>query len=214
MLTKLTKEVEHGVKFLPRKSIVKSLPVRVESMNNIPAHDGKYYRKNNKVSPKNFNKTKVTGFKENIGVQPYGVDNTEYDAPGVPVQPPIYRPIDQQHMPGYALRGDQPPAPVEAPFYIPEQRIVHFDLKGAPPRLEYFLRMLKWVKDAGATGVLIEYEDMFPFSGKLERVSATNHYNVSDIVNIVNTCQQLGLDVIPLIQVSIRPTFKRNAPKN
>jgi hexosaminidase len=40
-------------------------------------------------------------------------------------------------------------------------------LKGAPPKLDYILRMLKWVRDTGATGIIIEYEDMFPFSGKL-----------------------------------------------
>jgi len=55
----------------------------------------------------------------------------------------------------------------EVPFYIPEHRLVHFDLKGAPPKLDYILKMLKWVKDTGATGIIIEYEDMFPFSGKL-----------------------------------------------
>jgi hexosaminidase len=76
-------------------------------------------------------------------------------------------------------------------FYVPEQRLVHFDLKGAPPKMDYLLRMLKWVKDAGATGVLLEYEEMFPFSGRLEAVAASNHYNVSDITNIVNTCQQV-----------------------
>ena len=66
--------------------------------------------------------------------------------------------------------------------------------------MEYLLRMLKWVKDNGATGVLLEYEDMFPFGGKLASVSASNHYNVTDISNIVETCHALGLDVIPLVQ--------------
>ena len=86
----------------------------------------------------------------------------------------------------------------ETVFYIPEQRLVHFDLKGAPPKMDYLLRMLKWVKDAGATGVLLEYEEMFPFSGRLSTVSASNHYNVSDINNIVNTCQQVITSKIDL----------------
>ena len=93
----------------------------------------------------------------------------------------------------------QDPAP-EPPFYIPEQRLVHFDLKGAAPRIEYLLKMLKWAKDTGATGILMEYEDMFPFTGKLASVSASNHYNVSDIISIVDTCHSLGLDIIPLVQ--------------
>ena len=93
----------------------------------------------------------------------------------------------------------QDPAP-EPPFYIPEQRLVHFDLKGAAPKIEYLLKMLKWAKDTGATGILMEYEDMFPFTGKLASVSASNHYNVSDISSIVDTCHSLGLDIIPLVQ--------------
>jgi hexosaminidase len=41
---------------------------------------------------------------------------------------------------------------------------------------------------------------MFPFSGKLNGISAVNRYNVSDIVNVINTCHHLGLEVIPLVQ--------------
>ena len=66
----------------------------------------------------------MQGFKENIGVQPYAFDNTEYDAlspvlnNGAPVLPPVYKPMDgqgQQQLPAYAQysnRGDQPPGKV------------------------------------------------------------------------------------------------------
>jgi hexosaminidase len=62
--------------------------------------------------------------------------------------------------------------------------------------MDYLLKMLHWVKEAGATGILVEYEDMFPFSGKLAGVSATNHYNVSDVVSLVETSHKLGLGSI------------------
>ena len=54
----------------------------------------------------------------------------------------------------------------EMPLYIPPQRIVHFDLKGAPPTVDYIVKVLTISKELGATGVLLEWEDMFPWSGR------------------------------------------------
>lgn len=44
--------------------------------------------------------------------------------------------------------------------FIPELRIVHIDLKGAPPKLDYLKRVLRLVKEAGGNAVLLEYEDV------------------------------------------------------
>ena len=52
------------------------------------------------------------------------------------------------------------------PPYIPEHRIVHFDLKGAPPSIAYMKKVVTMSTNLGATGVLIEYEDMFPWTGR------------------------------------------------
>ena len=51
-------------------------------------------------------------------------------------------------------------------LYIPPQRIVHLDLKGAPPMISYLKTVLTMSQSLGATGVLIEWEDMFPWSGR------------------------------------------------
>lgn len=53
--------------------------------------------------------------------------------------------------------------------YIPKQRLVHFDLKGAPPKISYMKKVITLSKQFGATGLLLEYEDMFPFWGELKR---------------------------------------------
>lgn len=39
--------------------------------------------------------------------------------------------------------------------YIPKQRIVHFDLKGAPPKISYLKRIFPLIKTMGATGILL-----------------------------------------------------------
>ena len=46
--------------------------------------------------------------------------------------------------------------------FIPELRIVHIDLKGAPPKLDYLKRILRLVKEAGGNSILLEYEDVSP----------------------------------------------------
>lgn len=37
------------------------------------------------------------------------------------------------------------------------------------------------IKTLGATGLIIEYEDMFPYHGPIEHLSATNAYSKSEI---------------------------------
>ena len=82
----------------------------------------------------------------------------------------------------------------------PPQRLVHFDLKGAPPKVDYLKKVLKLSAGLGATGVLMEYEDMFPFTGKLGKAAAANHYSADEVRELLDECQALGLTVIPLVQ--------------
>lgn len=39
--------------------------------------------------------------------------------------------------------------------YIPKKRIVHLDLKGAPPRIGFLKKFLPMIKNMGATGILL-----------------------------------------------------------
>ena len=84
--------------------------------------------------------------------------------------------------------------------YIPHHRVVHLDLKGAPPKLSYIKELFPLVREAGATAILMEYEDMFPFWGTLRNISAKNAYTQRDVQNIQKWAAQNDLIVIPLVQ--------------
>jgi hypothetical protein len=51
------------------------------------------------------------------------------------------------------------------------QVVLHIDMKGAPPKFEFLERLLRFVSSHSkhvVNGVLIEFEDMFPFTGFLQ----------------------------------------------
>lgn len=56
------------------------------------------------------------------------------------------------------------------------------------------------LKTLGATGLILEYEDMFPYSGQLAFMRAKNSYSETDIHEILMAALTLNLNVIPLIQ--------------
>jgi hexosaminidase len=55
-------------------------------------------------------------------------------------------------------------------------RLVHLDLKGAPPKISYYEELFPILYKWGATGLLIEYEDMFPYWGELEELACKDAY--------------------------------------
>lgn len=79
-------------------------------------------------------------------------------------------------------------------------RIVHIDLKGAPPKPEYFKEFIPLIKKYGATGILLEYEDMFPYTGVLKVVRHGNAYSKADIKLILKLAKDNDLTVMPLVQ--------------
>jgi len=84
--------------------------------------------------------------------------------------------------------------------YIPPRRVVHLDLKGAPPKLSYLKELLPLLASSGATDLLIEYEDMFPYWGALQNTSATTAYTIQDIAALLQAAKENNLGVIPLVQ--------------
>ncbi|NXJ97176.1 HEXDC Hexosaminidase, partial [Corythaixoides concolor] len=79
-------------------------------------------------------------------------------------------------------------------------RLVHLDLKGAAPRVSYLEQVFPLLSQLGANGVLIEYEDMFPFKGELEILKSPYAYSEEDIERIQQLAELHKLEVVPLVQ--------------
>lgn len=60
-------------------------------------------------------------------------------------------------------------------------RVVHLDLKGAPPKMHVLKTLFPLIAAAGANALLLEYEDMFPFEGMLRNASAKNAYSREEV---------------------------------
>ncbi len=80
------------------------------------------------------------------------------------------------------------------------ERVVHIDLKGAPPKPDYFKSFIPLLKEFGATGILLEYEDTFPFEGKLSEAKNGRAYTLNDIKMIKEIAKKSNLYIIPLVQ--------------
>lgn len=80
------------------------------------------------------------------------------------------------------------------------ERIVHLDLKGAPPKPDYFKKFIPFIKEHGATGILLEYEDTFPFTGRLEEARHGRAYTLQDVEMIKQLAKENDLTIMPLVQ--------------
>ena len=92
-------------------------------------------------------------------------------------------------------------------------KIVHLDMKGAPPKLEYLRKVIPLLRKWGATGLLIEYEDMFPYSKNMKVLARSNAYNTSTVAEILRLSAENDLIVIPLVQTFGHLEFVLKHPK-
>ncbi|CAK9290267.1 unnamed protein product [Gordionus sp. m RMFG-2023] len=79
-------------------------------------------------------------------------------------------------------------------------KIIHLDLKGAPLSLYYLAQIIPIFSKLGVTGILIEYEDMFPYIGDIEIISRDDCYKEDDILQILNITKNHNIEIIPLVQ--------------
>uniref|UniRef100_A0A671M914 beta-N-acetylhexosaminidase n=1 Tax=Sinocyclocheilus anshuiensis TaxID=1608454 RepID=A0A671M914_9TELE len=80
-------------------------------------------------------------------------------------------------------------------------KIVHFDLKGAAPKVKYLEQIFPLLSSLGANGILLEYEDMFPYEGELSILKSSFAYSPEDIEEIKSLAKRHKLELIPLVQV-------------
>eukprot|EP00002_Diphylleia_rotans_P033474 TRINITY_DN7119_c0_g1_i1.p1 TRINITY_DN7119_c0_g1~~TRINITY_DN7119_c0_g1_i1.p1 ORF type:complete len:537 (+),score=88.46 TRINITY_DN7119_c0_g1_i1:314-1924(+) len=80
------------------------------------------------------------------------------------------------------------------------EAFVHIDFKGAPPKMDYLKSLLPCMKSWGATGLLLEWEDMLPYRGQFEVLRSKNHYKEEEVLSLLESARELQLRVIPLIQ--------------
>lgn len=59
--------------------------------------------------------------------------------------------------------------------------LVHLDLKGAPPNSDYLASLFPKMKKWGCTGLLIEWEDMLPYTGALRCIRNVEHYTKEEV---------------------------------
>ncbi|KPJ19177.1 Hexosaminidase D [Papilio machaon] len=78
--------------------------------------------------------------------------------------------------------------------------IVHIDLKGSPPKLEYLTSLLPLLKDIGANGLLMEYEDMFPYKGDIGNLSSKYCYKENELKKFIKFAWKSGFEIMPLVQ--------------
>ncbi|VDK59664.1 unnamed protein product [Cylicostephanus goldi] len=106
--------------------------------------------------------------------------------------------------------------------FIPNRRIIHLDLKGGAYKVgtlpEFLSELFFFFNRIRATGVLIEWEDMFPYTGNLSDAVNGNAYSMENVREkntyppktfshfstsveyILKEAKRHRLEVIPLVQ--------------
>lgn len=90
--------------------------------------------------------------------------------------------------------------PSEAEETLPGERFWHLDLKGGAPRVGVLEKLMGVAAQAGATGVLIEWEDAFPYKGHLANLSSRAAYTPAEVRRIAAAAHGAGLTLVPLMQ--------------
>lgn len=107
----------------------------------------------------------------------------------------------QIYLPRVPVQKEPPPFKRAPPPKKEEKmEVVHIDLKGSPPKKDYLVQFISKLSKLGVTGVMIEYEDTFPYQGFIENISARSAFTEDDIKEIVSVCKSKNIEVIPMIQ--------------
>ncbi|XP_061723453.1 hexosaminidase D-like [Cydia pomonella] len=108
---------------------------------------------------------------------------------------------------------NKPKSNTSAPKVEFEYVIVHLDLKGAPPKLSYLEALLPLLKRHGVNGLLIEYEDMFPYEEPLMILRGRNSYKKEQLHAYLTAAVSSGFEIIPLVQTFGHLEFALKHPR-
>ncbi|GLG98746.1 Hexosaminidase domain-containing protein [Gryllus bimaculatus] len=84
--------------------------------------------------------------------------------------------------------------------------LIHLDLKGAPPKVSYLEQLFPLFREWGATGLLLEWEDTFPYTRDLTPIGSNSPscqgsaYSTEEARLILQLAGEAGLAVVPLVQ--------------
>uniref|UniRef100_A0AC35TNN1 Beta-N-acetylhexosaminidase n=1 Tax=Rhabditophanes sp. KR3021 TaxID=114890 RepID=A0AC35TNN1_9BILA len=85
--------------------------------------------------------------------------------------------------------------------FIPSRRYIHLDLKGGAYRPEVFPKLFLFFKRIGINGILLEWEDMFPYTDGLEGAVNDYAYTMPQVEGILKSAiKDYQMEVIPLVQ--------------
>ena len=88
------------------------------------------------------------------------------------------------------------------------KRFVHVDLAAGRPSVEYLKEFFKVLKEIGASGIFLEWEQTFPYGGEISFLSSPDRsYSRSELDEILKSAQENKLEVIPLIDVCTNAEF-------
>jgi hexosaminidase len=85
---------------------------------------------------------------------------------------------------------------------------VHLDLKGAPPKIEFYSEFFELLARLNVDSLLIEYEDTFPYNGELAQLKASNSYTPDNIKYINDLANKNNIKLVPLVQVLFKQLVK------
>jgi hypothetical protein len=92
------------------------------------------------------------------------------------------------------------------------QKIVHLDLKGMPPLISYYEKLFPLLRRLGVTGILVEYEDMFPFHGPLAPIANKRAYSRKEIGRLNHLAAASNLEVSKRLHVLILHISRKCIP--
>ena len=91
-------------------------------------------------------------------------------------------------------------------------RAAHLDLKGVPPTPKRLLSLLDLIAATGYNAVCVEWEDMFPWTVDTQ-IRCETAYTPDEVRAFAAKCDELGLEIIPLVQCMGHMQFVLKLPQ-